>query len=75
VKAVQKHFWTWIALRVSQLSCQRSAPARPAGGRRGRGREVDRKFWEMHDQLFEHQDRLKALDLVRYAAEIGIDSG
>ena len=30
-------------------------------------------FWEMHDRLFEHQDALRAVDLQRYAAELGLD--
>jgi protein-disulfide isomerase len=30
-------------------------------------------FWEMHDQLFEHQDALSDSDLARYAADLGLD--
>lgn len=30
-------------------------------------------FWEMHDQLFEHQDALTDSDLVQYAVDIGLD--
>jgi Na+/H+ antiporter NhaA len=30
-------------------------------------------FWEMHDKLLDHQDELKASDLVRYAEELGLD--
>jgi Na+/H+ antiporter NhaA len=30
-------------------------------------------FWEMHDLLFRHQDALGPRDLVRYAAELGLD--
>lgn len=33
-----------------------------------------RKFWEMHDLLFEHQDALQPEDLVRYAAQLGLDA-
>jgi protein-disulfide isomerase len=29
------------------------------------------RFWEMHDLLFAHQDRLSDPDLDRYAAEVG----
>ena len=32
------------------------------------------RFWEMHDALFEHQDRLEDADLERYARSIGIDA-
>src|SRR6266481_2364970 len=31
------------------------------------------KFWEMHDQLFTHQQALDDLDLSRYARRIGLD--
>jgi protein-disulfide isomerase len=31
------------------------------------------KYWEMHDTLFENQDALEDDDLIRYAADIGID--
>ncbi|NKZ02758.1 Na+/H+ antiporter NhaA [Actinomadura latina] len=30
-------------------------------------------FWEMHDLLLDHQDALQPKDLVRYAAELGLD--
>jgi protein-disulfide isomerase len=32
------------------------------------------RFWEMHDIMFEHQDRLGDRDLIRYAGEIGLDA-
>ena len=31
------------------------------------------RFWEMHDLLFEHQDRLEMPDLIAYADELGLD--
>ena len=33
------------------------------------------KFWEMHDALFAHQKNLTDDDLVRYAAELGVEAG
>jgi Na+/H+ antiporter NhaA len=33
------------------------------------------KFWEMHDQLLDHQGALTAKDLIRYAGAIGLDTG
>ncbi|HET7310455.1 MAG TPA: Na+/H+ antiporter NhaA [Mycobacteriales bacterium] len=36
---------------------------------------VQGAFWPMHDLLLEHQDALKFGDLVRYAEELGLDSG
>ena len=32
-----------------------------------------RKFWEMHDILFEHQRQLDKASLIRYAEKIGLD--
>jgi len=32
------------------------------------------KFWQMHDQLLEHQGALTAKDLIRYASELGLDT-
>src|SRR5262252_5197982 len=31
-------------------------------------------FWEMHDLLLDHQDALRPADLMRYAAQIGLDA-
>ena len=31
------------------------------------------RFWEMHDRLFEHQRALGDADLLRHAAEVGLD--
>ena len=43
-----------------------AAEAAEAAGAQG-------KFWEMHDMLFEHQNRLGRSDLEQYAAHLGID--
>ena len=44
----------------------RAAEAAEAAGAQG-------KFWEMHDQLFTHQQALDDHDLLRYARRIGLD--
>jgi len=44
----------------------RAAEAAEAAGAQG-------KFWEMHDQLFTHQQALEDHDLSRYARHIGLD--
>ncbi len=33
------------------------------------------KFWEMHDQIYEHQDALEVEDLLGYAEALGLDTG
>jgi Na+/H+ antiporter NhaA len=45
---------------------EQAARAAEAAGAQGR-------FWEMHDQLFAHQDELELEDLLGYAHAIGLD--
>jgi protein-disulfide isomerase len=45
---------------------ERAAEAAEAAAAQGR-------FWPMHELLFEHQDRLRPADLVRYAATLNLD--
>ena len=45
---------------------ERAAEAAEAAATQG-------KFWQMHDQLFEHQDALDDESLLVYAATIGLD--
>ncbi|MDX6565794.1 MAG: hypothetical protein QOE10_1456, partial [Gaiellales bacterium] len=44
-----------------------AAEAAEAAGKQGR-------FWEMHDELFAHQNALRPPDLIEYAAELGLDT-
>ena len=32
------------------------------------------KFWDMHDQLLDHQGAMTAKDLIRYAGQLGLDT-
>jgi protein-disulfide isomerase len=45
---------------------QQAAEAAEAAAAQGR-------FWELHDLLFTHQDRLTLQDLLGYAAALGLD--
>jgi Na+/H+ antiporter NhaA len=45
---------------------QAAAEAAEGAGEQG-------KFWEMHDELFVHQDALRPMDLVAHAARLGLD--
>lgn len=52
-------------ISTSHPHAQKAAEAAEAAGAQG-------KFWEMHDELFEHQQELGAAALHRYAAKVGL---
>jgi protein-disulfide isomerase len=58
----------WRHLPLSDVHPQAQLAAEAAEAAAAQG-----AFWEMHDMLFEHQDALRTPDLVRYAAELGLD--
>jgi protein-disulfide isomerase len=62
-----RYVWRHLPLNDVHPSAQLAAEAAEAAGRQG-------KFWEMHDLLFRHQDALRPKDLVRYAAELGLEA-
>jgi protein-disulfide isomerase len=64
VKLVFKHF----PLTQTHAFAEAAALAAEAAHLQG-------KFWEMHDELFEHQNALEPADIERYATEIGLDVG
>ena len=63
LRYVFRHF----PLTTAHPHAQLAAEAAEAAGAQG-------KFWEMHDRLFEHQGPLDRAGLVRYAAELGLDT-
>jgi diadenylate cyclase len=62
VRFVFRHF----PLDSAHPRARRAAQAAEAAASQGR-------FWEMHDLLYERQDELGEEDLMRYAAELGLD--
>jgi protein-disulfide isomerase len=60
---VFRHF----PLRAAHPQAQHAAEAAEAAGAQG-------KFWDMHDFLFERQAHLGDFDLLRYGAEIGLNT-
>ena len=54
-------------LTEAHPNAENAAEAAEAAGAQG-------KFWEMHDELFDHQDALEPLDLVTYAKRLGLDA-
>src|SRR6476620_1534706 len=62
LRFVFRHFPT-VRTHPHSLRAAEAAEAAAAQG----------KFWEMHDQLFTHQQALEDHDLSRYASHIGLD--
>ena len=63
LRFVFRHF----PLRQAHPQAPHAAEAAEAAGAQG-------KFWDMHDYLFEHQRHLGDADLLRYGAEIGLNT-
>jgi Na+/H+ antiporter NhaA len=62
-----RYVWRHLPLTDVHPRAQFAAEGAEAAANQG-------KFWEMHDQLLDHQDALTARDLIRYAADIGLDT-
>ncbi len=61
-----RYIWRHLPLTDVHPHALLAAEGAEAAARQG-------KFWEMHDQLLEHQGALTAQDLIRYAGELGLD--
>ncbi|MEO8518091.1 MAG: Na+/H+ antiporter NhaA [Dermatophilaceae bacterium] len=61
-----RYVWRHLPLRDVHPHAQLAAEASEAASRQG-------AFWEMHDQLLDHQGALLTRDLVGYAEQLGLD--
>jgi Na+/H+ antiporter NhaA len=62
-----RYVWRHLPLTDVHPHAQLAAEATEAAANQG-------KFWEMHDQLLHHQDALTANDLMRHAADVGLNA-
>jgi Na+/H+ antiporter NhaA len=62
-----RYVWRHLPLTDVHPHAQLAAEATEAAASQGR-------FWELHDQLLRHQDELTAKDLIRHAAEVGLNT-
>jgi len=63
-----RYVWRHLPLTDVHPHALLAAEGAEAAARQG-------SFWPMHDQLLAHQDALTADDLIRYAAQLGLDTG
>lgn len=61
-----RYVWRHLPLTDVHPQAQVAAEATEAAAEQGR-------FWEMHDRLITHQDRLRPADLLEHARELGLD--
>jgi protein-disulfide isomerase len=61
-----RYVWRHLPLTDVHPHAQLAAEASEAAGAQGR-------FWEMHDRLLDHQDRLEPPDLLEHARPLGLD--
>ena len=61
-----RYVWRHLPLRDVHPQAQLAAEAAEAAGSQG-------AFWAMHDVLLDHQEALKPDQLVRHAADLGLD--
>jgi len=62
-----RYVWRHLPLNDVHPRAQLAAEAAEAAAAQG-------AFWEMHDLLLRHQDRLQLRDLIRYAGDLRLDS-
>jgi Na+/H+ antiporter NhaA len=60
------YVWRHLPLTDVHPQAQLAAEAAEAASAQGR-------FWEMHDVLLAHQDKLRIMDLLHYAEQLGLD--
>jgi Na+/H+ antiporter NhaA len=63
-----RYVWRHLPLTDVHPHALLAAEGAEAAARQG-------SFWPMHDQLLDHQDALTPDDLLRYAAQLGLDTG
>src|SRR6185295_8304428 len=73
IKEVQKRLGNNLRFVFRHFPTVRSHPHSLRAAEAAEAAAAQGKFWEMHDQLFTHQQALEDHDLSRYARHMGLD--
>ena len=73
IKELQKHFGDNLRFVFRHFPTVQTHPHSLRAAEAAEAAGAQGKFWEMHDQLFTHQQALEDQDLLRYARRIGLD--
>lgn len=71
---LRRHFGNRLRYVFRHLPLSDVHPAAELAAEASEAAHAQGRFWEMHDMLFAHNDALAAEDLLRYAAELGLDT-
>jgi formate-nitrite transporter family protein len=74
IKEVQKLLGNNLRFVFRHFPTVRTHPHSLRAAEAAEAAAAQEKFWEMHDQLFTHQQALEDHDLSRYARRIGLDA-
>jgi len=72
-KDIQEHFGDRIRYVARHLPLDDVHPHARLAAQAAEAAAEQGRFWDMHDHLFAHQDRLEYDDLVGYAVDLGLD--
>ena len=75
VKEVQSRLGDRLRFGFRNFPITTSHPHAELAAEAAEAADAQRKFWEMHDLLYESQQHLEAADLHRYAEQLGLDVG
>ena len=73
VKELQKRLGKRLCFAFRNFPLVNSHPHAQHAAEAAEGASAQRRFWEMHDMLFENQDALEDEDLARYASALRLD--
>lgn len=73
VKAVQRSLGGQLCFAFRHFPLTNVHPHSKHAAEAAEAAGAQKRFWEMHDTLFENQDALEDEDLVKYAAALGLD--
>jgi protein-disulfide isomerase len=73
VKKVQKHFGDRLRFVFRNFPLNEIHPNAEAAAEVAEAAGANGKFWEMHDLLYENQERLRTKDLLAYAGALALD--
>jgi protein-disulfide isomerase len=73
IKQVQKHLGSKLRFVFRNFPITQIHPHAQYAAEAAESASAQNKFWEMHDDLYEHQQALDDNHLEKYAAKLGLD--